>query len=371
MRFAIALAAGLLACLTNAQTPPDLFQIYPDTTGAATSATTRMSLGTSAGELLQEVPAKFFAGIGDNGQSCQVDGFFCLTQDQNQATAETFNIVIRSNLASGGPDASAAGLLFRSADVNLPSNPVGGVAAYLVNIAFATPVKVPCTGGMSYGLEVRAGAWTADAQSMHMAFYTVTPTGFPAGDNTRNGLLNATHQHAWYILNGVATRAALSGTSPGRSMRCGLTTKAAIVNIGNNDPTTTKTADKHSYGFGGVYPAIKDVANTRDDGLTARVLDTANVGGTAFLFLGTATGPAFNLAGFGGNLYLSLPGGVFSIGSAPILPTGTPVVGVASVPVAPPGAIPSATGVTLFFQAISVGTGFANPRFSNAQGVNF
>lgn len=375
MRTHLSIAAALItACFASAQAPNEKFEIFPDQAGAALSATTRMSLSTSAGEILQEVPGSFFAGVGDTGAGCKITGFTVATQDQNQATQETYNIIVRSNLPAGGPDASAAGLILRSADQLLPTNPVGGAAAFIVTFTFATPVTVPCTGGISYGLEVRAGAWTADAQSMHMAFYSPTPAGFPAGDNTRLiNLTNAANQHAWYILGGSAFRAAANGASVGRTMRCAVFTNTANLNLGNKDPLTTKTPDFISYGAGGMYPAIKDVANSRDDGLEARVLDTPNAGGKAYVFMSISPfGPGLPLPGWAGNLYLNFGGPITFMGSAAIVATGSPVQGIALISMLPPGSVPaSVIGGKLCFQAVSHNASFGNLRISNAQAQSY
>ena len=342
----------ILACAAPAQVVDDRFEVFPDRAGNATTFTSRLSLGTSGGEILQEVPGNAFAGIGNKTATCELTGIGFLLQDQNLATQEVYNGVVRRALAAGGPDATPGGIVLRTANQMLP---VGtGAGAYQVTLTFATAVAVPCTGGLFLGVEVVPASWSTDGLSMHSAAYPPTGT---LGDNPRAGAPNL----SWQILNGTASPAA-----SGRVMRTWVTAKSAFLNMGNHDPASTRSADKKSFGAGGMFPALAH-------GIEARVIDTPNAGGLAHLFLSLAPfGTGISLPSFGADLYLNLAGPVVLLGSQPLLPTGTPAVGIASFTVVPAGQLPpGVAGNRLVFQALTHGAAFANPRFTNAQAQSY
>jgi hypothetical protein len=232
-----ALAGLCLAGALAAQTD-DKFEIYPARNNLGTSYVTRPTpLATSNLELLQEVPASHFAGVGDNGLfGCEATAFTLATQDQNQATAETFNVVFRSNHPAGGPNSAPSGLLLRTGDLTYWGSGSGPGAASLT-VTFATPLSIPCIGGFSYGIEFRAAAtFPADGQSLYAADYASNATG----DNPRA----AAPKHAFIVVAGGA----VTPTSSPLVLGVGLRGKAPTTNLGNLDPTSTRTANKISFG---------------------------------------------------------------------------------------------------------------------------
>ena len=346
-----------LACSLSAQVD-DKFEIYPARNSASSTGATRPAPVTTSGiEFLQEVPGKLFSGVGDdNTGGCSATAFTMMTQDQNQATQETFNVVFRKNLAAGGPDASVSGLILRTGDITL-WGAGSGLAAANFTLTFTTPVVIPCSGGFSCGIEFRAAPqWTTDGQSIWYADYAAGT----AGDNPRSGA----PKHTFLVSGGSAT-----ATSASQVLAVAIRSKAPCTNLGNFDPGTTRIASKISYGAGGMYPAIK--AAPRDDGLMLRLIDTPNLGGSGHTFMSVGIG-SFGfpfLPGVFGHIWLPLTPLIY-IGSFPINDDGAGV-GVGTLGLANPGAIPSSPGIILGFTTITINAGFANPRISNAQGVVF
>lgn len=354
MRLIMGLAAGAtFVSLAAAQTPNN-YEIYPDPIAnqGGTTYTTRGTLGSGPGEVLQELPINLVAGIGDIGTSCQFVGAEFLTQDQDASTQEMYSVVARAD-ATGMPDVTAQLL-----NVTGLSTPVGtGIAAWRITVTFGTPFNAPCDKGMYVGLGLSGNAtWTADGQSLHAAAYVWPGGTFPTtGDNPRQGAPKLT----WNVANMVVSQ---PGT--GFVYSFAMRTVAAVLNMGNEDPLSTRSPGGISYGAGGFFPEVKSPG--RDDGLRARVRDATNNGGMAFLLLGTGSFPmGLPLGGFQGHIYLSPAGILFTV------PTWTASIvnNEALLQVIPPTAIP-APGFTVYFQGITVGQGFVNPRFTNLAGVS-
>lgn len=359
MRTSLLLGLGLL--LAPAVAAQDTFVIYPDDARVATSATTRYNFGDLAGEMLQQVPAGNFAGVGDNGTACQVTNMTFTLQDQNDLSQENYSVIFRSAATGGGPDASAGGIIAQGGPFASPLG-TGTIAAYLITLTFTTPVSLPCTGDYFFGISFNAvpsalGTWAAGTEgiSIHHAY---NPGVGTLGSNARATCPIVTWQIYATAPNGVRTGSA-------RAANIGLGTTTPVLAIGNNDPSTTRIPNLIDYGIGGMFPAVK--LSPRDDGLEARIADTANLNGTGVFFLGTTSfGPGIPLGGFSGRIWLNPTGLIIQLGTAAI--TGT-TTGYAKIQVAPPTTIPAFTGITLFFQGVTVSSTFTNARFTNAEGV--
>jgi hypothetical protein len=346
------------AGLAPAVAAQNLFEIY---NGACTDFTSRGIIAGSAGDYLLQVPATHFAGVGHDagGSSSRLTGFTYFTQDQNGATPETYSVVVRGDVA-GAPDCSAAGLLL-SVPLMLPAAGIG-VIARQITTTLATPSSaLPLCQNYYMGLELAAApGWSGgtDGQSLHLSDYFL-------GDNPAAGVPSL----SWNCLNGMPQQPTFFET-----LRIGASVDAALLNMGNVDPTLPATrtclvtTNRRSFGAGGLWPAC---GGSRADGVDCRVRDRANANGVFVLFLGTALScPGLPLSGLAnGALYLN-PGGVFlQLTSGALNSTGE---GTASV--IPPGSPACARAVNRFvdFQAFTLGSGFALPgNLTNRVSVNY
>lgn len=332
----------------------NVFEIYPDATGAATTYVTRMNVGTSAGEMFQEVPKTLFRGVGDTGTSCAVTGFRMSTADENGATQEQYSVMFRKAAPTGGLDATPAGVLLQAGPFLTPIG--SGRVGWQITVTLPAPLSVPCDQEWFLGLQVQAAAWTADGQSLYVAYYYPPTTRF-IGDNPR---LNAPN-HSWYIgPTGSGTANAV------QTVRVAALTPAAILNMGSIDPLNTKQVGT-CYGAGGLYPDIS--GGPRVDGIEARVRDLANAGGSAVLFLANGIWPistGISLVGISGHVYLDPTAAMVLLGSA------TNTSGEAVIPIVPPNVLtPNLLGWTGYFQALTVNAGFGNGRLTNLAAASF
>ena len=357
--FFAAAAAAILTSWAGVNAQGNYYEVWPDSVVASgtTTATTRGTLNTSAGDVLQEWPVDMVAGVGDTGAGCQFIGAYYRHQDQDAATQENYSIIVRKADPTGAVDPTPGGILFQGATMQTPLG--SGITAWYATVGFTTPVTLPCSTGLFAGLYMDvAPGWSAtDGHSMHMAAYVdLGPPYPPVGDNPRAMARNI----SWNTSNGVVTN-----PPSGRVFAFALMTMAPVLNMGNIDPNSTRSAGGISYGAGGFFPEVK-LGALRDDGLIARVRDITNSGGTAHVLLGIGSlPPGLPLPPFRGHIYLNPAGAIVPVGSATL--NG----GIATITVAPPGAIPPLLGFSLWFQAVTLSSGFTNPRFTNAQGVSF
>lgn len=353
------LLASLLASTAMAQTPINYFEQY----SGCTNFTSRGAAGVNAADSLLQHRTAHFAGVGHDasGSGTSLVSFRYVTQDQNAATQETYSLVIRAD-ASGAPDPTPAGLLFQSANLLTPA---GGAAptAWQITATLMTPTTaLPLCNTFYHGFNLAAAPlWTADGQSTHMCSYYAlagqTACPLAQADNPApTGVPNV----AWNIIAGAPTQ-------PGsaRSYRFDLGVTAAVMNIGNTDPTLTSNAawtcacaalGIRSWGIGGQNPQN---GGSRNDGLDVRVRDLANQGGVFITFLGGSFGcPGIPLSGLAnGALYLN-PGGAFiQLATGALAPTGE---GIATL--LPPNSAPaSVVNRPLDFQSFTLGATFALP----------
>jgi hypothetical protein len=312
-----------------------------------------MNVGTSAGQLFQEVPKAMFRGVGDGGSACVATGFQMWTADENAATQETYSIVFRGPLSTGGPDMSAAGLIGQIGPFLTPL--ATGRAGWQITATFGTPLTLPCEDSFYLGIDVQAAPWSSDGQSLYVAYYYPPATRF-IGDNPRGNAPN----HAWQAVNGVATISASQLT-----VRVGALVTTPVLNIGSIDPLNAKQVGT-CYGAGGMYPDVS--SGPRDDGLEARVRDAARAGGRALLLLSSGywfVPGGLTYPGFTGHLWLDVTSMV-SLGNGTLGPGDT------VIPIVPANVLPaSLMGASAYVQAVTVDATLANGRFSNVAVVSF
>ena len=178
---------------------------------------------TLRNEVLQEAPGTLFAGLGDDNTNCSFTQFRFVTQDQNAATQETYQVVIRRPLTAGvGPDVTTAGEIARSTPVQTPAG--SGALAWLVTLTFTTPIQVPCEGGFFYGVEIGPFNPTLpDGQLVHGASYTLQTVG----DNPRFGAPS----HGWSFNVGAA-----AATTTSINSNMGLAVNGSVLNMGGINP---------------------------------------------------------------------------------------------------------------------------------------
>lgn len=409
MRFTLLSASALaFSTLLSAQGPtPDRFEIFPSRGSTDVTFVSRMTFGTLAGEALQEYPANLMRGVGrDAGPNCEFSALYFQTQDQNQATQETYQIVLRSESATPpGPDATPAGVIFNSGNLMLPPSTGTGAAAYIITQSFSTPIQIPCEATFFLGFSFTAAPlWATDGQSISCAGYRypapfAAPSNldvyrgdYPRLDGTPTGSLN----HSWQIYTTAASVQVVGRTASGRTQRQGLLHTGAQLNMGNvvarfsatTAGATPRAVNHTSYGFGGMYPeinttnpyvrpmnappAVVSEPYQRHDGLSARLLDTQSTGGVGALFLSTGLSPVpggLAIPGFSGMLWIN-PAVLISIAQGPIALVGTE--GILEMPLVPEGVLSSGMiGFSLAFQGVTVNSTTTTARLTNAMVTTF
>lgn len=348
-------------------------KIYPGTTTqfdqTCTSFTSRCALGGNAGEILQEYPMQskdlagaatdFFRGIGEaafpNQQRCSLSGVFYLTQDEDCTTRENYDVIVRVLHASGrGPDPSNATAPIPPGALSLMTPPNGppGTCSWGINVAFMTPVTVPCDRSLFAGLRLAAAPiWTADGQSLQGAWLNGGGSlfGDPAAPNAP--------EISWQV-----TAAGVAGQcGSARVWDFGLSVAGATLNLGNRHGDPICTVDP-ACGVGGLYPD----GNGRGDGLALCVRDAQAANGTGvFSFIAATPNPApLVLAGIldkslwiGPSPFIQLSFGAATINAGQVIET--------------PGALArgklAGFSGTLWFQSI-VNNGMAPLHMTNAAG---
>jgi hypothetical protein len=330
----------------------NFFEIYPETAGAATTFFTRFTLGAAEGELFQGVPGTMFVGVGGvadvGGQAtCQATQWQIVTQDQNCATLETYDLVYRKADPNGAPIPGVAGEIVRVPNLTTPANGPVGACAWRITGTFATPVNLPCQGGFLMGVKLAANAvWSTDGQSLHSAHYT----SGTMGDWPRAGA-----PHHCYQINASQV---VSQPSV-RTTRMAVGTLGAVANAGGQDPLNTRQpAPPKNYGGGGMYP---DLGGVRKDGLYFRTRDLGSAGGLSIVFLGVPNSipGGIGAPGIIGRLWL-LPSPLFAMGVIPIDAT----TGIGDVEMVAPGTM-VLIGVDLNYQGVNVNATFTQVKLTN------
>jgi hypothetical protein len=359
------LIATLSLALAATTTAQNYFGIY----SGCTNFTSRGALGTNGGDNLLEIKSSHFSGIGHDtaGVGTVLTGFRHVLQDQNASTVENYSFIIRRDSA-GAPDCSAAGVILQTATLASPSG--AGTLAWIITATLTTPsTLLPLCNTYYHGLNIPANAgWTADGLSSHIGTYYLLN-----GTQADNPAPNAPNI-AWNCLNSAPVQ-----PTSNRTIRYELQVQAAVLNMGNTDPTligvTTNcvstllnaAGNPRSWGAGGMYP---ENGGGRNDGLDCRIFDIANQSGLFAVFLGVNLGcpglPIGSIAN--GALYLNPAGPFVQVASGTLDTTGT---GIATV--LPPNTAPlTVVNRFLDFQAFTVGSSFALPgNLSNRASVQY
>jgi hypothetical protein len=250
---------------------PNALEIYPN----ATSFTSRGSNTGGVGEVIQGWHGSHWGSIGDSGAISQVVGLTYVTQDQNAASVETYDVVVRSGTDAAGPTPGAPGEL---ASITGLSTPGGvGTLAWIVTADFSTPCVIPQKAFVSAGIRLGANpAWPTDGQSVHATAMALQQSG--------------THQedHGWQIQAGT-----VSHPTQLRTWRVALRTLTPLL---QNGVFATGTST-YARGMGGMFPRP-------GHGWSTHIRAGTSFGsGFAAIFLGTsALAAGVPIAGIDGNL---------------------------------------------------------------------
>lgn len=290
-------------------------EIYSGTT----SFTSRGNIGVNAGEILQGFHESHWKGIGDTGAGAFLTGMTIVTQDQNAATQETYDLVVRVGTDAAGPTTGVAGEICSVIGL-MPPLGANGPAAWVITTNFATGgCRIPTKSHLAAGIRVPVSGWTADGQSLHMTNAGAHQSGPHQQD------------HGWQILGAAATAVHFASS---RSVRVALLTSAPILQNGVFATTTTA----YSRGMGGMFPPTGTHGwSTHVDG------GTGFASGVAGLFLSPAViNPGFPVPGIRGTVYLGSP--LISLATVPLDANGR-----ANVSLVDPIGL---YGITVYLQAI-------------------
>ena len=365
------IAGGVIASAALAQGPVlNGFSVYPDTgNGLSTSFTSRFQATTPAQKELEVLVKYSKAGYGPlfdgslGGGTMTMGAFRRVAQDQDAATQEQWRVIVRKDKA-GKPDASATGLIFRSAPSLTPKGT--GINAWVLTTAFKTPVKIPNNADIYVGMEFAAitgpKKWPQDGQSNHCASHLAA---FPRGDNPRAGVPNP----AWGIVHG--TTPVVSQPS-GRWLRQWVFTSGTVLQQGGVDPNNTRQSPKGSpnYASGGIYPDILNTTKNRFDNISLRIVDGNSKNGFAAILWDTGRGPGIGISGIFGKYGLGTTVQVLTA-----LPLGTTGIKEMIIPLGPKTSPVRSIlkGKRIHWQAFAfkkVGSGFRT-SFSNVATHNF
>jgi hypothetical protein len=317
---------GLLGALVpaRAQSTPALFSIYPDVENPqnCTEFVSRSDLGSGGGEILMGGLGEHVWGFGDYTSAAfprpegYISSFRARLQDQTIATRDQFRFVLRRADGSGQqPDASAAGLVYRSQWFPMPGNS----STFDFTFALGAPITYDTRVRHYFGVELAAApTYPADGLAV---WYADDRLG-TRGDNPRAGAPG----HTWVVKNGAAFLTREQG-----SFFFGLHTRAPVVVAGARNAANTRQVPTGAlnFGRGGLYPDVAGAANSgRRDSLAVqlRAPGTGGGGAVAVFALSTGLGPtAFALPGISGKLYLS-PNGLFLLS-----PVVVPALGVVTL----------------------------------------
>lgn len=254
----------------------------------ATSAfTSRDALGTASGEVLHEFPPTSLRGVGAVRLRCAATHIRALIQDQAPQSGEALRFVIRRATATGIPDTSAAGLLYRSALVQLPPSQQTTPVAFIITHALPASLVLPCDRTVFAGCELPAApSWTRDGLGVHIEARVRT--------EARPGAPFL----VWTVLGGVATRST--------------TALGARISFASPTPALTPLVRNQRSGahLAGYYP---DTA--RLHGLTLRLDDRLVPNGTAVFAVNTGARLTVGLPFFARGALWLRPGGALVIGA--------------------------------------------------------
>lgn len=244
------LAMALFASTVVAQTNQE-FGLQ----GYQTSFTSRGGIGSATGEVHQGFHSSHWRGLAENNgnnanQKCELTQLRIITQDQNCATKELWDFVIRSGEDATGPTGGPAAILGELTGLGLPNSGTMGACAWglTYTLAATARISVPCspaspTNDSFWSLGCRFTAspnWTMDGHSNH--------TTFAWGARTHaNSWISklGDPEHAWQII-GSSTVATHPGS--GRTWRKYGRTHGVTMVLGCG------TNGQGGYGMGGLFP---------------------------------------------------------------------------------------------------------------------
>lgn len=358
--FAITSLAGFALSQVNP------FVIYPQDperqTITCTSYVGRPDYNRDA-EALLPIDAQDFRGVGDANGVIRVFGVYHWVADENLATTETYDLVVRQGAVGGGPDMAASGELLRIHGLSTPPSINNQRGTWIMYDGFNITgglVLSPQPRPWYVGVHLPANPlWPAsDGHALFRADMLSANTSAVVGENHRLGAPNPT----WAGLQGAP-----SFSTPWTYI-LGPFVTSPNLHIGGIDPTSSRLgAPGASFGMNGLYP---DVSGTpRSDGLVARVTD--NLAPFGWAFLGGSPG-------FRPPYYLGTPHliGLSYIGDSSVRPI---VLGLAPLqngahefPLAMPGTIPAVlVGADLVFQAVVFDANLTLGEWTDAQAVHF
>ncbi len=364
-------AVAILTTMVAAQV--NSFVLYPQDperqTITCTSFVGRPDWNNAA-EALFELSPDHFRGVGDANGFARIFGIYHWVADERLSTSETYGLVVRSGLSSGGPDMSSTGAQLQIANLTTPPSTNTARGTWIMHDGFNIPgghwVTTP---GLFYqstyyvGIDLPADSqWpNTDGHSLFRADLLNANTGAVFGENHSA----AAHNPTW-----AGRQNAPSFSTPWTYI-LGPFVTSPNLHVGGVDPTSTRLgAPGANFGMNGLYPDISGLPTTtpRSDGIVLRMTDNL---------------APFGLAMFGASLGWQFPyyhGPIFTnlqlIGYSHIgdgaqtitVALSTLQNGVREINVAMPGTIPPAlVGTNLVFQGISWDTNTNQAEWTNAQ----
>ena len=321
---------GLLALLPVAPlTAQNLFEIYPTRPNISTTDYTRLCAPLGGGEILVEVAPTHFCNVGGSTTcTCSALDIDVTLQDLDDATPNQFR----------GKVYDAFWLLIGSTAWTPMTPGTGGPSVETFRVPFIAPVALPCNGTYYFGIEVDAAACN-DGIYVAAARYASNLSGC-GGETGRAGAPSL-------LFCGPVGGPGAPWLGPKQySLRMGITMNAPVLNMGNRVVTPAGLPCfpwATGYGVGGLYP----LNTLLQQELWARVQDVNSPNGTALLFADIfPAAPPFCIPPFGllclnpHFTVCTIPLDAAGLGTCRALPIN---LGMA--------------GKTLYFQAVSLGTG--------------
>lgn len=312
-------------------------------------------------EALMQFDEQDFRGVGDANGVTRLFGVYHWVADENLATVETYDLVVRRGTAAGGPDMTSNGELLTITNLTTPPsvNPQRGT--WIMYDGFGV------SGGLLYlqsqatfvGVHLPANPlWPAsDGHSLFRADMLGANTAAVVGENERLGAPNPT----W-----AGKQGAPSFSTPWTYI-LGPFVTSPNLHMGGTDPSSSRLgASGASFGMNGLYPDIG--GSPRSDGLVARVTD--NLAPFGWAFLGGSLG--FQFPFYLGNPVIGISH-IGGPGYAPIVLGLAPLQnGAHEFTMAMPGTIPvGLVGQYLVFQAVVFDANLTLGEWTDAQAVHF
>jgi hypothetical protein len=348
MRIHLTILAAALSCsATMAQTNQEIGM-----QGKQTSFTSRGTIGSANGELFQAFHASHHNEMAAtvSGTVNDVTVLRVVHQDQNCATNETWDWVIRSGDDTNGPLSGTPGILGEVTGLNLPNSTVTTPCAWgqTLTLAATARINLPVDKHFALGIRLTPSAnWTMDGHSVHTSFGSAAYPHQNSWTETNATLAQST---AW---NFVGTATMATQPSNFRTFRLYFRHHGIAMQLGCGG----------AYGTGGLWP----LASTASAPLayTARIRGGAASSGGATVAVLAPAGLFPVAVPFGDMARLRInPAGMLLFYGPAANPSGESIVPIAPfIPTlgAPPG--------TMFPFQGAVDTVATGIRLSNTQWV--